>query len=220
MLSAENIASIESEGRKLARAARRDPDRAVPQYPGWSLADLASHTASIHGRTVLVCEQLPSERISAPRLPEGADPVDWYEENLESLITALEHSDPSRVGWVLGSGQTVGFWETRMVVETGVHRWDAEDAFDEAGDVTSHVALTGLDEFDDLWLPHLGQVGPLRVTAEDLGRTWLYGSGEEPVEVSGTASDLYLRLVGRPSDIDLPDEWATAIDSLAPPPKR
>ena len=59
MLSADNIASIEAEGRRLAQAIRREPTREVPQYPGWSLGDLASHTASIHARTVLICEQVP-----------------------------------------------------------------------------------------------------------------------------------------------------------------
>ena len=220
MLSADNIASIESEGRLLGQAVRRDPTREVPQYPGWSLADLASHTASIHGRTVAICEQLPTERISAPRLPDGADPVDWYEDTLERLITALEHSDPSRHSWALGSAQSVGFWETRMVVETGVHRWDAENAFGEAGSLTSHVAATGLEEFNDLWFPHLGDVSPLGVTATDLGRRWQYGVGEVGTEVAGTASDLYLRLAARPSEVALPDDWAGAVDSLAPPPKR
>ena len=99
MLWAENLASIESEGRRLAIAARVDPDREVPQYPGWRLADLASHTASIHGRTVLICRELPADRISAPRLTEGRDPIDWYEETLEEMLTELRGADPETPVW-------------------------------------------------------------------------------------------------------------------------
>ena len=162
----------------------------------------------------------PTDRISAPRLPDGSDPVDWYEETLEQMITALEHSDPSRPSWALGSAKTVGFWETRMVVETGVHRWDAEQAFGEQGDLSRHVAIAGLDEFADMWWPHLGEVGPLMAKATDVDRSWWYGSGDHFAEVTGSASDLLLSLVSRPSNVDLPDDWALAIDSLAPPPKR
>ena len=220
MLSAENIASIESEGRRLGAAARRDPGRPVPQYPDWTLADLASHTASILGRTTLICETLPEERISAPRLPEGRDPVDWYEECLEDAIRALEAADPDQGCWAFGSTPTLGFWEARMVIETGVHRWDAYGAHDEADRLTDHVARSGLDEFGEMWLPHLGEVPSLEVVATDLGESWVLGEAEPEHQVEGTASDIYLRLVARPSPVSLPDSWEAAIDSLAPPPKR
>ena len=102
MLSAESLASIESEGRRLGLTVRRDPDRPVPQYPDWTLADLASHVASIHGRTTVVIRDLPTERVSAPRLPEGADPLEWYEETLDRMLAVLRDADPAAACW--------GFW--------------------------------------------------------------------------------------------------------------
>lgn len=220
MRLAENLAGIESEGRRLGQAARREPGRAVPQYPGWTLADLASHTASIHGRTALICRQLPSERISAPRLPEGRDPVDWYEETLDDMLAALRDADPDAACWAFGPDKNVGFWERRMVIETGVHRWDAYQAFGEEDRLTDLVARSGLEEFADMWLPQLGEVQPLEVTAIDFERSWVYGDGEPTASVQGTASDIYLRLLSRPSPVDLPSDWAEAVDGLAPPPKR
>lgn len=220
MLSAENLAGIESEGRRLGQAARRDPDRPVPQYPGWTLADLASHTASIHARTALICRELPDERISAPTLPEGEDVLDWYDETLEDMLSALTEADPAARCWGFGPEPSVGFWERRMVIETGVHRWDAYQAHGEEDRLTDLVARSGLDEFGDMWLPHLGDVQPLQVHAVDLGQTWVYGDGDGTGSVEGTASDLYLRLVSRPSPAVLPDDWAAAVDGLAPPPKR
>lgn len=220
MRSAENLAGIESEGHRLAKAARRDPGRPVPQYPDWTLADLVSHTASIHGRTVLICRELPGERVSAPRLPQGMDPIDWYEETLDDMLEALRKADPDAPCWAFGPEPTVGFWERRMVIETGVHRWDAYQAFGEEDRLTDLVARSGLDEFGDMWLPQLGDVPTLRVTATDMGRSWVYGEGEPAAYGEGTASDIYLRLLTRPSPVELPGEWAGAVDGLAPPPKR
>ncbi len=220
MLSAENLASIESEGRRLVGYVRRDPDRAVPQYPDWTLRDLASHIASIHGRTIEIVNELPNERISSPHLPDGVDAADWAEEMLEGMLVALRTSDPDTPCWGFGPDPTVGFWERRMVIETGVHRWDAAQAFDEEDRLIDNVAGSGLDEFADMWLPHLGDVQTLLVTAADLQLDWTYGDGEPTAEVEGTGSDIYLRLVSRPSPVRLPDDWADAVDGLAPPPKR
>lgn len=220
MLLAENLASIESEGRRLSMAARSNPEGEVPQYPGWTLADLASHTASIHGRTVLICQQLPQERISAPRLPEGKNPIDWYDETLEDMLAALRDMEPGTRVWGFGPDPTLGFWETRMVIETGIHRWDAEQAVGRDEKLTDHVARSGLDEFPIMWHPHMGDLPTLEVSATDLERSWVYGEGEAEHQVQGTGSDIYLRLVSRPSEVELPVEWAEAVDGLAPPPKR
>ncbi|HEU4321312.1 MAG TPA: maleylpyruvate isomerase family mycothiol-dependent enzyme [Acidimicrobiia bacterium] len=220
MLSAENLASIESEGRRLIGFVEREPDRPVPQYPDWSLADLASHTGSIHGRTRLIVTEHPTERISAPTLPEGANVVEWYVETLEGMLAALRESDPETPCWAFGPNQCAGFWESRMVIETGVHRWDAAQAFGEEDRLIDNVASNGLAEFGDMWLPQLGEVSTLEVTAVDLGQTWVYGSGEPIHTIDGAASDLYLRLMSRPSPVELPADWAAAIDGMAPPPKR
>jgi uncharacterized protein (TIGR03083 family) len=160
------------------------------------------------------------ERVSAPRLPDNMGPIDWYEETLEELLLELRRADPAAMVWSFGPDQTIGFWERRMVVETGVHRWDGEQAIARNEPLTNRVAEEGLDEFAGMWLPHLGDLGPLEVMALDLDRTWVYGKGDPLVRVEGSASDLHLRLMARPSPIELPDDWAAAVDSLAPPPRR
>lgn len=219
MLSAENLASIESEGRRLIGAVRRDPDRAVPQYPEWTLADLASHTASIHGRTSLVCTECPTDKVSAPRAPEGVDVLDWYDRTLDELLAVLTSADPETPCWGFLPDNTVGSWERRMVVETGVHRWDAYQALGEEDRLTDHVARSGLVEFSDMWLPRLGDVQPLRVIATDLGLSWSWGE-DGGREIEGTGSDVFLRLMSRPSPVQIPNDWARAVDRLAPPPRR
>jgi uncharacterized protein (TIGR03083 family) len=219
VLLAENLASIESEGHRLAAAVRTNPTLPVPQYPEWTLADLASHTGSIHARTIEICRTLPTERISAPKLPEGRDPVEWFEETLEEMLAVLTEADPETPVWGFGPNPTIGFWERRMVIETGVHRWDASQATGRDEPLTLHVARSGLEEFADMWLPMLGEVPALRVTVVDLAESWTYGDGVPELEISGDASDLYLALVARPSGIELPETWAEAVGSLRTPPK-
>jgi uncharacterized protein (TIGR03083 family) len=220
VLSAENLASIESEGRRLGLAVRQDPELPVGQYEGWVLSDLASHTASIHARTALVCREHPAERIPAPRQPDGADATDWYDETLDDMLEALTSADPTAPVWTFDDTGLLGFWETRMVAETGVHRWDAEQAVGRLDPLTDRVALVGLEEFAGFWLATLGEVQTIEVDATDLGRSWVYGDGEPTARVVGTGSDIYLRLMQRPSPVVLPDDWAAAVDALGQPPKR
>jgi uncharacterized protein (TIGR03083 family) len=220
VLSAENLSSIESEGRRLGAYAVRGLEMLVPQYPGWTIADLVEHTGSIHARTTLIVTDLPVDRIPAPTLPEGREVAEWYVENLEQMLAALRGADPETPCWGFGSSPCVGFWETRMVVETGVHRWDAAQAFGEEDRLIDNVARTGLDEFAEMWLPRLGDVASLTATATDLDRSWTFGEGEHDEVIEGTASDLYLRMVARPSPVILPSDWALAVDGLPPPPKR
>jgi len=220
VLSAENIATIRSEGRRLARFAWEGPGCEVQQYPGWSLADLASHVGSILGRTARICREASQEKVSAPRLPEGRDPIDWYEQVLDDTLEALTEADPETRVWTFDAEGKLGFWERRMVVEVGVHRWDAQRALGEPDPLTDRVATLGLGEVEPLWLQHLGDVQTLEAAAVDLGRSWTYGSGEPSARVEGTGSELVLRILSRPSSVVLPDDWAAAVDGLAPPPKR
>ncbi|HSJ83294.1 MAG TPA: maleylpyruvate isomerase family mycothiol-dependent enzyme [Acidimicrobiia bacterium] len=219
MHSIENLDVIRSEGGRILELARRDPDRVVPQYPDWTMAGLLSHIGGILGRTTLICRELPTERISAPRPSEGADVLDWYEAILAEMLTTLEESDPDTPVWGFWPGPCIGLWERRMVIEAGVHRWDAEQAFGEPEPLLDLVAVSGLDEFTDMWVPRMGEVPALEVKALDLGRDWLLGTGTPEASVSGTASDLYLRLMARASAVELPQEWAAAVDALEPPPR-
>lgn len=218
MPSAEREA-IRSEALRILEMANRDLDRPVPQYPGWSMADLLAHVASVHGRAAIVCVDLAQERVSGPRLPLHGDVSRWFEETLVSMLEALASTDHDAVVWGFGSRPTIGLWQRRMLIETGVHRWDAEQAWDEERPLLEAVAVAGLDEFPDVWLPRLSGVPTISMTATDLGRSWVFGEGEPVSGVEGTASELYLRLMSRPG-AELPDEWAAAVDALEPPPKR
>jgi hypothetical protein len=106
-----------------------------------------------------------------------------------------------------------------VVAETGVHRWDADQAFGEEDDLNDLVARQGLDEYSLVWLPLLSGIQTLKVTATDLGASWVYGKGVATASVDGSASALVLRLMSRSSSVALPDDWTRAVDGLAPTPK-
>ena len=211
--------TIRSEALRILEIANRDLQRPVPQYPGWSMADLLSHLGSVHGRTTLVCADLAQERVSGPRMPLHGEVSRWFHETLESMLEALASTDHEAEVWGFGSRPTIGLWQRRMLIETGVHRWDAEQAWEEEQPLLDGVASAGLDEYPDMWLPRLGAVPTISVIATDLDRSWVFGEGDPEATVEGTGSGLYLRLMSRPG-AELPDEWAAAVDALEPPPKR
>ena len=65
--------------------------------------------------------------------------------------------------WGFTSKPTVGGWETRMVIETGLHRWDADQAIGEIEPLHDAVAGLGLDEYGDLYLTRLASAANHRV---------------------------------------------------------
>ncbi len=213
MSNPQDLAAIELEGRRIIELGWHEPDRAVPQYPTWRLRDLVIHVAGVHGRTASICRKLPTERIPTPRLPEGHDAFDWAHEQLDAMLEALRAADPEAEVWTLVPDRRLAFWERRMVIETGVHRWDAQGAVEDPGPLLRTVASHGLNEFGDLYLPRLGDVPTIRLAATDLHRSWIYGDGEPVATVKGAVSDLYLRLMSRPGT-HLPAEWERAVDAL------
>jgi uncharacterized protein (TIGR03083 family) len=216
MIDPGDLAVIEREGRRIIELARAEPGTHTRQYPTWTLTDLAAHLGGVHGRTAEVCRSLPTERIPTPDPDPGVDAVDWAEAQLVRMLEALAAADPGAEVWTFVSDRRLAFWGPRMVIETGVHRWDAEGAVGEPGPLLEIVAAHGLDEFSALYLPRLGDLPTLGLYATDLDRRWRYGSGPTSEVVEGTASELFLRLMSRPG-VALPEAWARAVDALARP---
>jgi uncharacterized protein (TIGR03083 family) len=215
----QDLATIESEGSRLIELGRLAPERVVPQYPTWTMRDLVIHTAEVHGRTGVICETLPQGRIPGPTLPVDADPFEWAARQLARMLHGLATADPMARVWTFVDDPTLAFWSRRMVIETGVHRWDADSAVGEPVELLPVVSAHGLDEFDAMYLPRLGGVQTLELVATDLERSWRFGDGEPGARVEGTASDLFLRLMSRPG-AELPVDWAAAVDALGSPADR
>jgi uncharacterized protein (TIGR03083 family) len=216
MTTARDLSIIESEGSRIIELGRVAPHAIVPQYPRWTLRDLVVHVATVHGRTAAICETLPVERIAGPSPPSGVDPFEWAAAQLGRMLEGFATADLDAHVWTFIPDPTLRAWVRRMVIETGVHRWDAESASGQPAALLDVVAAHGLDEFDQMYLDRLGHVRTIELRATDLGRTWRFGEGEPDTTIEGSASNIFLRLMSRPG-IELPADWAGAVDSLGSP---
>ncbi len=219
MTSQECVTALRREGGALAQAARQDPTRPVPYYPGWSEADLVAHTGAVHRWVLGIVRSRATERV--PREPyEDRDPLRllaWFEEGLAALAGELGAADPGEPVWSFGADQTVGFWQRRMAHETAIHRWDAQSAFGDPGPIEPRLAATGIGESLAIHV-----VRPVRGTAvgghgesvalrcDDAPDRWLVvllpdevrveeGEATGTASVAGPASDVWLFVTGRPT---------------------
>jgi uncharacterized protein (TIGR03083 family) len=127
----------EQEISALAAVVADAPDVAkdVPSCPGWTVADLAQHTGTIHRWTTAIVE---TEAVARVPFPEAASP----------LLATLRSAGPLTAVWSWGPGRTSGWWARRMLHETAVHRADAELALGVDDPVIDPVvAADGIDEF-------------------------------------------------------------------------
>jgi uncharacterized protein (TIGR03083 family) len=212
--------TIRSDGRDLADAARRAGlVAAVPSCPEWDVAGLVRHTGMVHGWVAGMVRSQASERgdfksVAGPA--DGQDLVSWFEGGLDVLVDTLAASDAAAPMWTFGWGPSVAaFWFRRMAQETSIHRWDAEAAAGESRPIDADLAVDGVEEFLDGFLPRsLGRRpdadlgGSIHLHATDRPGEWLVRIAPGTVDVRrvhdkgdaavrGTASDLLLWLWGR-----------------------
>lgn len=212
------ITAIEREGHALSIAARHDFAAAVPACPGWDVHELVRHTGHSHHWA----EAIVRERLDAPpsleelTVPHGNE-LGWYEAGLEAMLATFRAADPSAAVWTFGPVKTPLFWFRRQLHETTVHRVDAEQATGQVTPIDPAVAVDGVAEALEVFLPMLARRrseagGTVHLHATDVHGEWLlsFGDGEVAVEeghakgdaaVRGPAADLYLWLWGR-QDLD------------------
>jgi uncharacterized protein (TIGR03083 family) len=202
---------------------------AVPSCPGWTIADLVAHLGGQYAFTTahLLRGETSAPDLTRPAPPAGADPVRWWDEQSQALQATLEQLDADAPAWNWApQSKTVAFWMRRMAHETAVHRWDAQFATITAEPIETKLALDGIAEILDSWLPAgrgsgpASLVGVVGLVATDAGHEFFVrerpGGGvalldtdtlldTEPHEravASGTASDIMLVLYGR-LDVDV-----------------
>lgn len=218
---AEHVSHLLTEGRTLAATARRaGADTAVGSCPEWTVHDLLVHTGGVHRwATMIVGEgrtEFPSreERAACGHVPAGVDPVDWFEEGLETVSDTLLRAAPNVSAVTIYPGRPAReFWARRMAHETLVHRLDAELAAEGAlGRVDPDLAADGLAELLEEFLPRRARrlvADPARtiLAAADEGPTWTLRIGPDGLvatqgaavgagaggDAVGDAPDLHLR---------------------------
>jgi uncharacterized protein (TIGR03083 family) len=200
-------------------------DQAVPTCPGWSVAEVIRHVGGAHrwGISVLDGGEAPSSRPVGEPEVDQAELVPWFRDGLAELLGRLRTTLPDAPTWTPVPSGRAGWWTRKLVVETALHRWDAEAAL--AGStrtmidpVPISVAADGIDEYVDDFLLGLvarakgaqprGRVGLAASNGSmrwsvDLGAASAASGGGGSVssagvtQVEGSASDLLLWLWNR-----------------------
>lgn len=212
METAEYIEMIGREGEALAEAAVVDMSATVTACPGWNVADLVWHIGEVHAFWGQIAGRKLKDRdeVDRPDRPGDSELIEWYRDGLAGLVKTLDDADPSTPVYSWSPHKNIAFIQRRMAQETAVHRWDAEAAMGRAKPIDSALAVDGIDEFLDFFLPDAleGSEPPdksVHIHCTDAPGKWLvsFADGDARVErvhgkgdaaVRGTASDLLLLL--------------------------
>ncbi|MEV4413687.1 maleylpyruvate isomerase family mycothiol-dependent enzyme [Catellatospora sp. NPDC049609] len=209
-----------------AVAGEADLTAVVPTCPDWTVLNLVHHLGGVYrwvrshaSRGVTSAPDPATRRHDYP----GADEtLAWFDEEAKGLIELLDALDPNMPAWNWAPQAKIAlFWHRRMAHETAVHRWDIQMSQGMAEPLDDHLAVDGITEVLDSWLPAGKRKGPtdrygvVQLTAPEEGQEWfvrLRGEGialldtdtlldadgpDTRVHASGPASDLMLALWGR-----------------------
>ena len=209
------IDAIRVHGHRLADAAGIDLAAAVPSCPDWTAADLVRHLDVIcQFWRLLVTGEIEDRSGFTPR-PDVADGVlvTTFRADLDALVDALAPLDPATPCWTWADQHDIGFVQRRMAQEFAVHDWDAERAAGRTEAIEPSLAIDGIDEYLDVFVPRKGGHAdgePLtaHLHATDCEGEWVAHTGagrwnvrrahaRGDVAVRATASDLLLMLWGR-----------------------
>lgn len=146
---------------ELIRATPADAlGAAVVACPGWTVADLLAHHGGVFRFATAQLRAEPGSDI-APFDPAegGIPPAEVFDEAAEGLLAALRETDPGehRPNW--HGAPTAAFWFRRMAQESVIHRFDVEAAHTAPAPIDPALAVDGIDELVDVFLPHAKRRG-------------------------------------------------------------
>jgi uncharacterized protein (TIGR03083 family) len=237
------LAAIQREATALRAVTAVDDALAspVPSCPGWTVGDLFQHTGAglrwVAAHVVRGETGSPGDP-STDGAPTGDDLLPWWDAALAAAVTALDGTEPDLPAWNWAPQDKVArFWYRRFAHELAVHRWDGQVAVGLPEPIETALAVDGIDEVLDTWLPADGGLaktgdGVVQLIADDSEDSWIVrirGGAislldtatllpEEhtlQTQASGSASDLELALYGRvPFDILTVTGNETLLDCL------
>jgi uncharacterized protein (TIGR03083 family) len=230
------VAHLRSDGLRLAEVAEGNLERTVPSCPEWDVAELVWHTGAVHRFWTEVVRTNAQQVAGRPALqrPSTDALVAWFRDGLEQSAQVLEAADPVAPIWTWTStDDNAGWVQRRMAQETAVHRWDAEVASGQTTALERDLAVDGIDEFFDVFLPEadtprdLGR-GTIHLHTTDGEGEWLlavdgddaqvtHGHAKGDVAARGTASQLLLMLWRRlgPEQVEVHGDASVLVRFLA-----
>ncbi len=151
------IAVTEREGAVVAEvAASGDLNVTVPSCPRWRLQKLVGHLGWVYNWVSEHIEQRSARMLNrddVPRPPEDEAVISWYAAAHGRVLEALRDIEPDEEVWSWAGINTGAFWQRRMAQESLIHRWDAENAVGEPGNLDSDLAADGVAELLEVIFP-------------------------------------------------------------------
>lgn len=192
----------------------------VPGCPGWTAHDVVAHLGQVHAWAALIVDTgRRHNRADLPGVPTGADLAGWYAAQIDQLMEALQATDPDRACWGHQPDHRVaGYWSRRQAHEAAMHRVDVDLAVGLPPRYDAELAVDGVNEVLDVWLPAPGSDPPaepdrpLLLACTDRPERWLLvpevgifpqtlgpqvpepQAASAAVSISGSAQDLLLAL--------------------------
>lgn len=214
MTDADYTAALVAATGRLAAMTGDDLDTPVATCPGWTVQRLMVHVGRIH-RWVAIALQSPDGRDvpAVARPPADTDVSAWLLEGVNHLVDAFADAGPDGQVTSPGWEHPARWWLRRTTHETTLHAWDAQAATGAPIAIATALALDGLDEVTEVFIPNgldvvaFGGPATIHLHCTDADGEWLItvpaaGSGTpvtvEPrhakgdVAVRGGASDLLL----------------------------
>lgn len=212
---------IRREAAATSAAAALGLTAPIRRYPGWTVLDLITHTGGVHRWVTTLVGEGSQERIPRHSFAHEIPPdeaIGWFEAGVHELVSTLERVDPEQPVWTLSDDRRAAFWHRRMAHETALHRWDAQSAHDAAAAVDPDLGVSALEESLDTYVTRrldgqdvsgAGERVLLRCTNRPVSwritlepsavRVTTQAAVEEAAdaEISGSASDLWLFVMGR-----------------------
>ncbi|MBS4100322.1 maleylpyruvate isomerase family mycothiol-dependent enzyme [Tsukamurella paurometabola] len=182
----EWLAALERDGGAIAATSPERLDLDVPTCPGWTVRDLVVHLGGVHRwAATFLAEGPDSTTRFAPiedDAPSGAAVTGWYRDRLDGLLRELRRHAPDEPARAFIGRVTAAFWMRRQALETAVHRWDAENAWNAAAPVESVLAGDGIEEWAQVFAGRFLSRGP-GLPDELVGRTvHLHGTDRDDAE--------------------------------------
>ena len=185
-----------------------DLDATVSACPGWTLTELSQHMCRTQrwAHHALVTGEL-GEHTEAPH--ERAELLAYFNDGARLLIEASIATDPQRPTWSFGPEPRIAkFWTRRQAHEITVHLWDAYDSQGKSYEIPTELAIDGIREIAEVFLPmrlRRGTITPLpqKLVLAPIGSDTRIELAADPsaagpaVTIIGSAADLLLLLWGR-----------------------
>jgi uncharacterized protein (TIGR03083 family) len=222
----QRLGQIQADSGRLAELAEHeDLTASVTTCPGWDLRQLLAHVGYIHRWATHAVQHAAAPEqgtiVESDPAASGDELATWLRAGSGALLEVLAVTPADAATWhPFPVERKAWVWSRRQMMETAVHRWDAEVATSGTSVLSPEVATIGIHEYLELGIPRVLKREKIEFPSASLhvhctddevapgSGEWIVWAddGEYRMETEhrkgdaalrGTAADLLLVLMGR-----------------------